>query len=136
MSLSITNVNSFDSDTIYIKSYQKNSDFTSIIDSSLIVLTDSNIIDQYYVEFNSDTAYIIGKLQYGHVIDYERDWRIKTKNNTYNIENITIKKEKGCCGGLLSLECKKDCISRIVSFKLNGIINQIDYSYYTLFLEN
>ena len=139
--LSIKGVDTLNTDTLLIQTYTKGGDFTQLIKTDTIILADSTIENMpFEVTMYSDTAVIRNYSSYNQygIVSYESDWKLITKNNTYLITDIAIKEEVGCCGGILSIDCKKNCVSPITTYKLNGAVQTVnpDLYYNYLYLDN
>lgn len=131
LNIAITDLNTNDDDTVIIRTYVKESDFTNLISYREYLFLAS--MDSVNGVINGTTIILQGNTSSFHSSDKNNtgflhsdyDYEIQIKNKSYKIAAMQTNKKTKKCGGLLSLDCP-DCYNPVVSFKINSIQKQIN----------
>lgn len=111
-------------DSIVLRKYVKNSNFNTIVDSTIITKNNS------YYENSNDTLHILTSNGGDYVLDIQSDYEVYLPfaNKLFQISNFVEKQTEMKVG--LSMD-KTQCINPITSYTLNGqtISGQPDYHF-------
>ena len=123
LAIAFTNYDTTFSDTVILKAYIKENNFNSLFSVDTLYLKDT-LNQKYSTSIINDTAYINYMIMKGNdsemdgYLNQNYDWKIITKNNTYNLTDFKYTPLTSRCG---IFECPP-CFVPITHFKLNNTI--------------
>lgn len=123
LSIAFTQYDTLNSDTIILKAYIKESNFSTLFSSDTIYLKDT-LNQNYITTIRNDSAFIkyifmLGNHQESNgYLNIKYDWKIITKQNIYNLTDFKYTITTKRCG---LFECFP-CFEPITQLKLNTII--------------